>query len=282
MVYGIRRCARLSAGLALAAASLVAPAQATEANAAPPVLDGNERSILIVGYSTSYAWPDMLQDMLDEHSGGTRLYHVLNAVVGGAPVESWIAKPGTRDYERTVGAMKKDFFGEKPRLRGEAPAPAIALCQQSLQLTLDERGPVKTEHDMVGAERGADALETMSLNLRELGIRQVWIAMHIYKEPVEPEVGNERIALRRLLARGHDFLHAGPDLWSVTHDCFPGCFIDDRLHPNELGMKLMAEQWYRTIAGDDANEEIIARMHARRYDVDAMMRDYLAWRRGEK
>ena len=29
------------------------------------MLDGREKSFLIVGYSTSYAWPDMLQSMLD-------------------------------------------------------------------------------------------------------------------------------------------------------------------------------------------------------------------------
>ncbi len=51
------------------------------------LLDGDEKSFVIVGYSTSYAWPAMLQDMLDEHAGGRRIYHVLNAVVGGSPVE---------------------------------------------------------------------------------------------------------------------------------------------------------------------------------------------------
>ena len=30
------------------------------------VLDGREKSIVVVGYSTSYAWPDILQEMLDE------------------------------------------------------------------------------------------------------------------------------------------------------------------------------------------------------------------------
>ncbi|RMH24130.1 MAG: SGNH/GDSL hydrolase family protein [Planctomycetota bacterium] len=247
----------------------------------PRVLDGREKSIVVVGYSTSYAWPDMLQEMLDEHAGGRRLYHVLNAVVGGAPVAHWIAEPGTREHSRTVAAMTRDFFGPDARLRGDAPEPTVAICQQSLQLTRDDRGPVKTEHDMVGAEMGADALETMALRLRDLGLEQVWIAMHIYKEPVEPEVGNERVALARLLARGHGFIHEGPDLWRVTKDCFPGCFTDDRLHPNELGMKLMAEHWYRALAGDEAREDIIERMHARSYDTDAMMRRYLAWRRGE-
>ena len=35
-----------------------------------PVLDGGMKSLVVVGYSTSYVWPAMLQDMLDEHAGG--------------------------------------------------------------------------------------------------------------------------------------------------------------------------------------------------------------------
>ena len=36
---------------------------------APGWLNGQEQSIVVVGYSTSYAWPHMLQEMLDEHAG---------------------------------------------------------------------------------------------------------------------------------------------------------------------------------------------------------------------
>ncbi len=244
-------------------------------------LDGREKTILVNGYSTSYAWPAMLQDMLDEHAGGRRVYHVANSVIGGAPVETWIAEPGTRDHERTVVAMERDFTGSNPLLLGDAPAPTIAICQQSLQLTGDQRGPVKTEYDMASAELGADAMEELALLLRDHGIERVYIATHIYKAPVEPEVGNERIALRRLLSRGHDFIHAGPDVWAPTKEAFPDAFEEDELHPNEMGMKIMAEGWYRSLAGEEAKESVIERMWARDYDVDQMMRAYLAWRRGE-
>lgn len=246
---------------------------------APAILDGKEKSVLVVGYSTSYVWPSMLQELFDDHSGGKRTYHVLNAVIGGAPVETWIAEPGSRDYKRTMDAMVRDYFGDNPRLRGDAPLPMVAIAQQSLQLTLDDRGPVKTEHDMVGAEVGADALEKMSLRLKKLGIKDLWIAMHIYKKPVEPEVGNERIALARLLTRGLNFVHQGPDMWQASKDCFPGCFIDDQLHPNLDGDKMMAIQWYRTLAGDKANEAAIKALLARDYDQRAVMNKYLATRR---
>jgi hypothetical protein len=257
------------------------PTEVSGAGREVRLLDGRAKSFVIVGYSTSYAWPAMLQDMLDEHAGGRRIYHVLNAVAGGAPVEHWVAEPGDRNFERTIGAMRVDFFGAAPRLRGAAPEPTIALCQQSLQFTFDRRGPVKTESDMVGAELGADRLEALSLRLRDLGIEEVHIAMHIYKEPVEPEVGNERIALARLLRRGHDFVRGGPDVWIPTRACYPDCFEDDGLHPNLTGTKLMAEHWYRHVAGSDARDSVIAALHARDYDYREMMREYLAWRRGE-
>ena len=128
------------------------------------VLDGQEKSLVVVGYSTSYAWPDILQEMLDEHAGGKRLYHVLNAVQGGAPVQMWIEDPGHREYERTITAMLRDFWGEDAKLRDAAPQPTVAICQQSLQLTAGfQRGPVTTEYDMVGAERGADDMEKMEI-----------------------------------------------------------------------------------------------------------------------
>ena len=97
------------------------------ATAAPAsVLDGTEKSVVIVGYSTSYAWPEMLQDMLDEHAGDDRLYHVLNAVVGGSPVSRWIGDPTREDYDDTFGAMVHDFFGREPRLRDDLPEPSVA------------------------------------------------------------------------------------------------------------------------------------------------------------
>ena len=47
----------------------------------------------------------MLQDMLNEHGGGGHNYHVLNATIGGSPVERWIGDKGSDLYERTFGAM---------------------------------------------------------------------------------------------------------------------------------------------------------------------------------
>ena len=256
-----------------------APETAAEA---PPLLGGSEKSIVLVGYSTSYAWPAMLQEMLDEHAGGERVYHVLNAVVGGSPVGRWIAPPDSEDYQATYGAMAGDFFGPDARLRGDLPAPTVAMLQQSLQRTptpATRLGPVVTVDDKHGIDIGADALEKLAMQLRDDGIERVYIAMHIYKEGYEPEVGNERFALDALLRRGHDFIFEGPDVWSPTIREHPEAFADDGLHPSERGAKIMAGAWYRALAGDQAGEEIIGAMEARSYDIDAMMGEYLAWRR---
>lgn len=150
--------------------------------------------------------------------------------------------------------MLRDFFGESPRLLGEARKPTVALCQQSLQFTGDRRGPVKRVDDASGIQTGANALEKLSKRLHGFGIEHVVIGMHIYKKPVEPEVGNERFALKALLDRRHEFVHEGPDTWSLTINGFPEYYDDDELHPNELGMKVMAEAWYRTLAGSAAKE----------------------------
>jgi len=248
------------------------------------VLDGTAMSLVVVGYSTSYAWPRMLQDMLDEHAGGQGTVHVLNAVIGGSPVGRWTRAPASEDYQDTYGAMRRDFFGEAALLRGDAPVPTVAIVQQSLQRTPTPEtrlGPVTSVDDAEGIRTGADALETLVDQLRADGIEQVFIGMHIYKEGFEPEVGNERFALEALLERGHDFVRRGPDVWSLTIREHPAAFTDDGLHPNERGAKIMAEAWYRAIAGDEAQEEIIEAMHGRDYDVDVMMDDYLAWRAGE-
>ena len=259
-----------------------APGQNEAPVVSPTVLDGQEKSIVLVGYSTSYAWPTMLQEMLDEHQG-TRRVHILNAVIGGSPVGRWISAPDTEDYQATYALMEQDFFGSDARLRGDAPAPTIAMLQQSLQRTPtpDTRlGPVTSADDADGIRIGADALETLVTQLRADGLEHVFIAMHIYKEGYEPEVGNERLALDALLRRERPYIHQGPDVWSATIRQHPGAFTDDRLHPNERGGKIIAEAWYRTLAGDAARQDIIDAMHARAYDVDALMNAYLAWRRG--
>ena len=86
--------------------------------------------------------------MLDEHAGGQRVYHVLNAVIGGSPMGRWIAAPESEDYQETYGAMLRDFFGPNARLRGDLPAPTVAIIQQSLQRTPTPETRLGPVHDL--------------------------------------------------------------------------------------------------------------------------------------
>jgi hypothetical protein len=243
------------------------------------LLDGGERSLIVVGDSSSYVWPRMLQEMLDEHTGGERRLHVLNAVVGGSPVGRWIADPDSDDYDDTFGAMLRDFFGPEARLRGAAPEPSVALCLPSLQHTGGPRGPIAGAADAEGIRVGADALERLAVRLHEHGIERVYVSTGLYNESGEPETGHERLARGALLERGHEFVAEGPDLWTATRDAHPGAFHEDGVHPNQLGMKVMAEQWYRTLAGEQARQEIVDRLYATEYDLEALTTDYINGRR---
>ena len=71
-------------------------------------------------------------------------------------------------------------------------------------------------------------------------------------------------------------------MWSLTIGRFPEAFEDDGIHPSELGMKIMAAAWYRTIAGVDARDDIVEKIFDQSYDITAMTRQYLAWRAGHR
>lgn len=83
-----------------------------------------------------------------------------------------------------------------------------------------------------------------------------------------------------MLTRDLDFIYADPDVWEATKQGYPDVFAEDGVHPNDKGMKIMAEGWYRTVAGDAARQEVIDHMYAKDYDVDKLMDDYRTWRRG--
>ena len=90
-------------------------------------------------------------------------------------------------------------------------------------------------------------MEKMALRLQGYGLEQVHIAMHIYKHPMEPEIGNERLALAELLKRKIPGIVAGPDLWTPTKQRHPDVFASDGVHPNALGAEIMAQKWFETL-----------------------------------
>lgn len=242
------------------------------------ILNGQEQSFLIVGGSTSIVWPSMLQDMLDEHCGTGRVYHVLNGSVPDASVASWIAEPGTPAHDSTVGALERDFLAEAARLLAGAPRPVVALCQQTLRDTRFEQGPVRDMYDIKGIMIGADSFHRLGATLKNEGIERVYLATQVFQPGAEPQVGNERLALAELLSRHVGYLQQGPDVWSATVESYPTAYAD-QANLNEEGCKIVAEAWYRVLAGSHARVDVIERMRRRSYDVDAITRRFLSYRR---
>jgi hypothetical protein len=227
-------------------------------NAQPQtVLDGTEKSFVVIGYSTSFQWPAVLQKMLDTHAKKKGIYHVHNAAVAGAPVAKWIGRTNTTDRENTFDKMANDFFSPATSIE-EGPKPSVALMQQSLQWIYgDQAEGIRSSEDAERIEAGADAFFALAEMLQTLGVETIYIATHIYKHPMEPEIGNERLALDALIERGNNFIHKGPPLWQQTKDAYPSAFADDKLHPNALGARIMATAWYKTLAQDDARIGVI-------------------------
>jgi len=141
----------------------------------------------------------------------------------------------------------------RPRLRESEDKPVIVLAQQSLQWAFgDRRAGIRDADDAERIKQGADALEKYVRLLKKNGADLVFVAMHIYKHPMEPEIGNERLALAELIKRKIPDVHAGPDVWTPTKEKYPEAFARDKVHPNELGAALMAEKWFETLLKYDS------------------------------
>ena len=220
-------------------------------------------SFVVLGDSTSFVWPALLQDLLDAHAGKRGQYRVLNVSVPETGIGAWT----DAGEHPPLGALADQLRNEQ---RTGARTPKTALCLVSLRGLCDESGPVKSENDMVGAEMGADALERLALELHRLGLERVVFGTPLFADGAGPERGLEHVALERLLARGHAFVKAGPDVFRASRRYFPDAFEDDRVHPNEFGAKLVAEEWYRWLAGPEAREGAVEGLYARDYDVEAI------------
>jgi len=263
--------------LPLAAAALLAlgacrvhpgtlvPDHASVRTPLPSALAGPPGSFLVVGDARSFVWPRLLQDLVDDHTGTAGSVTVLNGAVPAAGILPWTEG----ESPVALRTLQADFLAPRAPLLGTAPPIRTALCWVSLAGLGDARGPVKSENDMLGAERGADALERLARALHESGIERVAFATPLYEPAAEPEAGLERVALERLLERGLPFVVAGPDLHRATRRYHPEAYEADGA-PNEFGLKLIAEEWYRWLAGDEAREEAVEALYARDYDVAAL------------
>lgn len=98
---------------------------------------------------------------------------------------------------------------------------------------------------------GAEALWKYVRLLKADGANLIFVAMHIYKRPMEPQIGNERLALAALLRRGILGVKAGPDVWEPTKRLYPKAFAADRVHPNGMGAEVMAQHWFACLLAHD-------------------------------
>jgi len=231
----------------LVALFCTATAFAAEPEAAPEhvtIFSGGPRLLLVNGYSTSFQWWAFLQRKVDrylQYEGGVdgRAVEVQSVTKGGTPIAKWMdAATGERSP-----AWKQMLT---PTIRAEkGKRPVIILAQQSLQWAFGERGVgINGPNDRRHIEQGADVLQRYAKNLLDDGAAEVIIAMHIYKKPMEPRIGNEWLALAELTKRDIAHVHAGPDVWQPTSKQHPLAFDRDQVHPNFIGAEIMAHYWF--------------------------------------
>ncbi|MFQ5808883.1 MAG: SGNH/GDSL hydrolase family protein, partial [Armatimonadota bacterium] len=212
------------------------------------ILDPTPKVIVVNGYSTSMgqpSWPGMLQQKLDRYFDGKRVIEVKSATKGGTPIAKWI--------DVATGEPREPWLSiVRPRLAEAGDRPTIVLCQQSLQWAFgNRRAGIRSEDDAEHIRQGADAMEKYVKLLKQDGADLVFLGMHIYKHPMEPAIGNERLALAELIRRKIPDVHPGPDVWTPTKELYPEAFAGDLLHPNSVGKAVMAHHWLATLCKYD-------------------------------
>jgi acetyl esterase/lipase len=205
---------------------------------------GEPRLLIVHGYSTSAHWWAFLQRKIDRYMGGPdkRVVEVQLCNKGGTPIARWM------DIETSEPspAWKQMFT---PMIQAEkSKRPVIVLCQQSLQgVYADRAAGIRSANDHERIVRGADVIGQYAKQILDDGAAAVVIGMHIYKKPMEPVIGNERLALAELMKRKPVHIFAGPDVWEPTSKQHPLAFDMDRVHPNYIGAEIMAHYWFEAI-----------------------------------
>jgi hypothetical protein len=209
------------------------------------VFDGKPKTIVVNGYSTSFQWPKILQRKLDRYSAGKRVLEVRSATKGGTPISKWINPQSGEPLSPWIDRLR-------PALKKENGQPIIVLAQQSLQWTFGDRNAgIRNKEDTERIRQGEQVIGRFANLMLKDGANEVFIAMHIYKNPMEPEIGNERLALAAYIKSGPEHVHAGPDVWEPTRKIWPGAFAGDKVHPNDIGAEVMAQKWFETLLAHD-------------------------------
>lgn len=208
------------------------------------IFSGEPRLLIVHGYSTSAHWWAFLQHKIDRYMGGPdkRVVEVQLCNKGGTPIAKWM------DVEtgEPSDAWRRKFT---PMIQAEAgKRPVIVLAQQSLQWAFADRAAgIRNDQDTQRIQRGADVIEQYGQRILNDGAAAVFVAMHIYKVSMEPEIGNERLALVQLMRRKPAGILSGPDVWEPTSQRHPLAFDRDSVHPNYIGAEMMAHYWFASL-----------------------------------
>ena len=219
-----------------------------DASARTKIFSGEPRLLIVHGYSTSAHWWAFLQRKIDRYMGGPdkRVVEVQLCNKGGTPIAKWMdvtTGERSRAWKQMLTPMIQAEKGKRP---------VVVLAQQSLQWVYGERSVgIRNEEDRERIRRGADAIEQYAKLILDDGAAEVIIAMHIYKQGMEPEIGNERLALAELMKRKPARVHAGPDVWTPTKTQYPLAFDRDKRHPNFIGAEIMAHYWFAALLKHD-------------------------------
>ncbi len=216
----------------------------TESAANVKIFSGEPRLLITHGYSTSAHWWAFLQHKIDRYMGGPdkRVVEVRLVNKGGTPIAKWM----NIETGEPSPAWKQMFT---PAIQAEkGKRPVIVLAQQSLQGVYGERtAGIRNKEDRERIKRGADVIEQYGKHILDNGAAAAIIAMHIYKITMEPEIGNERLALAELMKRKTPGIFAGPDVWTPTSKQHPLAFDTDKVHPNYIGAEIMAHYWFKSL-----------------------------------
>ena len=211
------------------------------------LFDGEPKALVVNGYSTSFQWPKILQRKLDNYFDGNRVIEVKLATQGGTPIAKWI--------NLETGQPLAPWIQKLRPLLKDKKQPTLVLAQQSLQWAFGDRSAgIRNAQDTGNIRKGAGAIKKYADLLLADGADEVFIGMHIYKKPMEPVIGNERLALAEYIKSQPQHVHAGPDVWQPTSKVWPQAFRVDKVHPNEMGSEIMAQHWFAALLKHDGRE----------------------------
>ncbi|QDT03781.1 EF hand [Rubripirellula lacrimiformis] len=224
-------------GILLCASAVGCASSVRGQDAAPEWFDGKPRTFVVNGYSTSYHWPAMLQRKLDRYFDGKRIIEVKSATQGSTPIAKWM--------NVKTGQPLKPWTTKLRPLLNDQSRPTIVLAQQSLQWAFGGRSVgIRDKNDRVAIRQGAEVMKVYTDLLKSDGADAVVMAMHIYKQGMEPEIGNERLSLAAFIESKPNAVFEGPDVWMPTSKIWPQAFQADKIHPNGMGAEVMAHHWF--------------------------------------